>query len=174
MNLIIHHLMNYSQKNSCINYRENSVVFLQVKSELTLFTTTTFFLHGIPPNIEQLAFTHIKRLVSECFPLLFKAAEDQQIPFLLSVCLFIYRHLQECFAVYLYTIGFEPIVLNLYVAILQQFQPIKLSVLQSNPNLSAITPYAYCLFLYSVQIQLFIRIRWCHIVTGKQIGRAHV
>ena len=67
MNPIIHHLMNYSQKNSCINYRENSVACLWAKSELTLFTTTTFFLHSVPPNIKQLAFTHIKRLVN-AFP----------------------------------------------------------------------------------------------------------
>ena len=44
---------------------------------------------------------------------------------------------------------------------------------QSNPNLSAITPYAYCLFLYSAMIQLFIRMRWCHppekvLILGRQ------
>ena len=173
MNPIIHHQMNYSQKNSCINYRENSVACLWAKSELTLFTTTTFFLcHGLPPNIKQLAFTHIKRLVN-AFPCSLRLRMISEFPsYSQSVYLYTAR-LAGVFCGLVYTTGFEPIVLNLDVAIFKQFQPIKLSVPQSNPNLSAITPYAYCLFLYSVMIQLFIRIRWCHppekvLILGRQ------
>ena len=90
MNPIIHHSMNYSQKNSCINYRENSVACLWAKSELTLFTTTTFFLHSVPPNIKQLAFTHIKRLVN-AFPCSLRLRRISEFHSYSQFCLFIYR-----------------------------------------------------------------------------------